>query len=190
MFDLPRSKNGNDGIWTIIDKFNKQAHFIPIRKTIKANHMARVFMTHIFKHHGMPKFIVSDSDPRMTSLLWRAIFDNMGTKLDFSSLFHPHIDGQSERANSTMLDLLKCYVADQKSQWEKYLPLVEFAYNSTVHSSIGKAPFEVIYRKVILPPILRTKDEIFAADEYVRDLEIAFSQVRTKISAQAEASCR
>ena len=58
---------------------------------------------------------------------------------------------------------------------EKYLPLVEFAYNNTVHSSTGKAPFEVIYGKVIVPPILRTKDQLFAADEYVRDLVTAFS---------------
>ena len=72
-------------------------------------------------------------------------------------------------------------MAEQKTEWEKYLPLVEFAYNNTVHSSTGKAPFEVIYGKVIVPPILRTKDEIFAADEYVRDLETVFSQVRTAI---------
>ena len=52
---------------------------------------------------------------------------------------------------------------------------MEFAYNNTVHTSIGKAPFEVLYRNVILPPILRTKDEIFVVDEYVRDLEIAFT---------------
>ena len=146
-----------------MDKFSKQAYFLPIRKTIKADHMAKVFMAQIFKHHGMPKSIVSDRDPRMTSLFWRALFDNMGTKLDFSSAFHPQTDGQSEIANSTILDMLKCYVAERKAEWEKYLPLVEFAYNNTVHSSIGKAPFEIIYGKVILPPILRTKDEIFAA---------------------------
>ena len=71
VFDLPRS------------------NFIPIMKTIKADRMARIFMAQIFKYHGMPKSIVSDYDPRMTSLFCRAIFDNMGIKLDFYSLFHP-----------------------------------------------------------------------------------------------------
>ena len=106
--------------------------------------------------------------------------------MDFFSAFHPQTDGQSKIENSTVLDILKCYVADQKSEWEKYLPLVEFAYNNTVHSSTRKAPFEIIYEKVILPPILRTKDEILATDEYVRDLETAFSQVRTAIERSQE----
>ena len=82
--------------------------------------------------------------------------------------------------------MLKCYVVDHKSEWKRYLPLVEFVYNNKVHSSTGKAPFEVIYGKVILPPILRTKDEIFAADEYVRDLETAFTQVQTAIERSQE----
>ena len=59
--------------------------------------------------------------------------------------------------------------------------MVEFAYNNTIHTSTRKAPFEVMYGKVILPPILRTKDEIFAADEYVRDLDTAFAQVKAVI---------
>ena len=68
IFELPRSRTGNDGIWTIIDRFSKQAHFIPVTKTIKADHMAKVFIAQIFNHHGMPKSIMSDCDPRMTSL--------------------------------------------------------------------------------------------------------------------------
>ena len=74
----------------------------------------------------------------MSSLFWRGLFDNMKTKLDFSSAFHPQTDGQNEIANSTVLDLVKCYVGEQKTEWEKYLPLVEFAYNNTIHSSTRK----------------------------------------------------
>ena len=88
------------------------------------------------------------------------------------------------------MDMLKCYVAGRKAEWEKYLPLVEFAYNNTVHSSTGKAPFEIIYGKVILPPILRTKDEIFAADEYVGNLETALSQVQTAIEGLKKSTRR
>ncbi|MCO5589266.1 hypothetical protein L7F22_043232 [Adiantum nelumboides] len=179
--DLPRSKNGNDAIWTIIDRFSKQAHFLPVKKTIKADHMAKIFLAQIFKHHGMPKSIVSDRDPRMTSLFWQALFENLGTKLDFSSAYHPQTDGQSKIANATVLDLLKSYVSDRQSEWEKYLPLVEFAYNNTIHSSIGKAPFEVIYGKPHLPPILLTKEKIFAADEFVRDIDTAYNQVQRAI---------
>ncbi|MCO5566689.1 hypothetical protein L7F22_020367 [Adiantum nelumboides] len=113
----------------------------------------------------------------MTSNFWRALFVNLGTRLDFSSSYHPETDGQSEIVNSIILDLLKCYVSDKQTEWEKYLPLVEFAYNNTIHSSTGKAPFKVIYGKPHLPPILLTKDKIFAADEFVRDIEAAYSQL-------------
>ncbi|MCO5612199.1 hypothetical protein L7F22_066461 [Adiantum nelumboides] len=109
-FDLPRTPTGNDGIWTIICGFSKQAHFVPVRKKIKSEHMVKLFMHIVFKYHGMPQSIVSDRDPRVRSLFWKALFENMGTTLKFSSSFHPQIDGQSEEANSIVLDLLKCYV--------------------------------------------------------------------------------
>ena len=67
IIDLPRSQYRNDAIWTIVDRFSKQAHFLPVKKTIKPNHMARMFICHIFKH-GIPKTIISERDPRMTSL--------------------------------------------------------------------------------------------------------------------------
>ncbi|MCO5573423.1 hypothetical protein L7F22_027194 [Adiantum nelumboides] len=171
IFDLPKTQTGNDGIWTIICRFSKQAHFIPIKKKIKLDQMTRLFMSNIFKYHGMPQSIVSDRDPRMTSLFWRGLFENMGTTLKFSSSFHPQTDGQSEEANSTVLDLLKCYVSEHKGKWEQYLPLVEYAYNNTMHSSTGKAPFEIAEGGKKVPPILHTKDKIFEADKYVQDMD-------------------
>ena len=78
IFGLPKSIQGNIGIWTIV-RFSKQAHFIPVKKTIKAQHMAKLFISQIFKYHGLPTSIVSDRDPRMTSLFWRGLFENLGT---------------------------------------------------------------------------------------------------------------
>ncbi|MCO5567179.1 hypothetical protein L7F22_020867 [Adiantum nelumboides] len=183
-FGLPKSIHGNTGIWTIVDRFSKQAHFIPVKKTIKAPHMAQLFISQIFKYHGMPTSIVSDRDPRMTSKFWKGLFQNLGTKLNFSSAYHPQTDGQSEIANSIVLDLLKAYVmeVDQCNQWEKYLPLVEYAYNNTVHTSTGKTPFEVIEGRSKVPPILKMHGKIFAADEYSRDLRDSFAKIKEAIS--------
>ena len=72
--------------------------------------MANLFVSQIFKYHGMPTFIVSDRDPRMTSLFWKGLFENLETKLNFSSAYHPQTDGQSEIVNLTILDLLKNYI--------------------------------------------------------------------------------
>ncbi|MCO5573643.1 hypothetical protein L7F22_027415 [Adiantum nelumboides] len=102
----------------------------------------------------------------------------MGTTLKFSSSFHPQIDGQSEEANSTDLDLLKCYVSEHKATWEHYLPLVEYAYNNTVHTSTGKAPFEIVEGGKKVPPILQTKDNIFEADKYVQNMDEAYRKIK------------
>ena len=118
--------------------------------------MAKLFMPHIFKHHGFPKTIVFKRNPRMTSLFWRGLFDDVGTKLNFSLAYHPQTDGQSEIVNSKIFDLLKCYVneVDKRNQWEASLPLLEYAYNNTVHTSTGKTPFEIIEGRPKIPPIL------------------------------------
>ncbi|MCO5610212.1 hypothetical protein L7F22_064448 [Adiantum nelumboides] len=115
-----------------------------------------------------------------------AIWENIGTRLQFSSSFYPQTDEQSEIANSVVLDLLKSYISDQKTQWERYLPLVEFAYNNTIHSSTGKAPFEIVEGAMKVPPFLSTKDKIFEADEYTRDLDTAFAKVRETLQKSQE----
>ncbi|MCO5550578.1 hypothetical protein L7F22_004066 [Adiantum nelumboides] len=120
----------------------------------------------------------------MTSNFWKGLFENLGTRLNFSLVYHPQTDGQSEIANLTILDLLKSYVTevDQRSQWEKYLPLVEYAYNNTVHTSTGKAPFEVIEGRSKSPLLLKVHGKIFAADEYSRDLKESFQKIKEAIS--------
>ncbi|MCO5578979.1 hypothetical protein L7F22_032830 [Adiantum nelumboides] len=183
VFGLPRSIQENNGIWTIVDRFSKQAHFLPVKKTIKGKNMVTMFISQIFKYHGMPSSIVSDRNPRITSLFWQGLFENLGTKLNFSSAYHPQTDGQSEIANSIVLDLLKSYVGEvaQSNQWEKYLPLVEYAYNNTIHTSTGKTPFAVIEGRPRLPLILKPHEKIFAADEEVRDIRVAFDKIKESI---------
>ncbi|MCO5568178.1 hypothetical protein L7F22_021874 [Adiantum nelumboides] len=102
----------------------------------------------------------------------------MGTTLRFSSLFHPQTDGQSEEANSTVLDLLKCCVSEHKATWEHYLPLVEYAYDDTVHTSTCKAPFEIMEGGKKVPPILQTKDKIFEADKYMQNTGEAYRKIK------------
>ena len=120
----------------------------------------------------------------MTSLFWKGLFENLGTKLNFSLAYHPQMDGQSEIVNSTILDLLKSYVLeiDQRNKWERYLPLVEYAYNNTVHSSTSKIPFEIIEGKPKPPMLLKMKYNIFVTDEYVRDIQDSFKKIKEVIS--------
>ncbi|MCO5604639.1 hypothetical protein L7F22_058809 [Adiantum nelumboides] len=121
----------------------------------------------------------------------------MGTTLKFSSSFRPQTDGQSEEANSTVLDLLKCYVSEHKATWELYLSLVGYAYNNTVHTSTGKVPFEIVKGGKKVPPILQTKDKIFEADKYVQNtheayrmIKLALEKTQSKQKKAADRHCR
>ena len=93
-------------------------------------------MKEIFKLHGLPKAIVSDRDVKFTSNFWKGLFADLGTKLKFSTAYHPQIDGKTERVNQVLEDVLHMYMMDKPTKWEYYLHLVEFAYKNGKHESI------------------------------------------------------
>ena len=93
----------------------------------------------------LPKSIVSDRDAKFTSHFWRALFDNFGTKLNFSSAFHSQSDGQTDIYNQLAFDVLKSYVHDQQAKWEVFLPLVQAVLNDSYSSSIGRTPYEAAF---------------------------------------------
>jgi len=98
MVSLPPSK-GFDAIMVVVDRFSKMAHFIPTKDEATAQEMGRLFFSHIFKHHGLLKDIVSDRDPKFISKFWWALWKRMGSELKMSTSFHPQTDGQTERVN-------------------------------------------------------------------------------------------
>ena len=120
----------------------------------------------------------------MTSNFWKGLFENLGTKLSFSLAYNPQTDGQSQIANLTILDLLKAYVTkvDQREKWKKYLPMVEYAYNNTIHTSTGKTPFEIVKGRPKLPLMVKYLSNVFATDEYSQDLIESFQKVKDVIS--------
>lgn len=95
--------------------------------------------------HGVPKTIISDRDTRMTSRFWTTLNASLGTRLNFSTAYHPQTEGQTERVNQVIEDLLRMYCMDQQYKWEEYLQLVEFAYNNSHHASLGMTPFVALY---------------------------------------------
>ena len=152
---LPRTRKGNNSIWVIVDRLTKSAHFIPM-KTGEKMHMlplAELFVNEIVSRHGQPVSITSDRDSRFVSRFWKTLHESMGTKLQFSTAYHPQTDGQSERTIQTLEDMLRACVLDFKTQWDETLPLCEFAYNNSYHSSIGMAPFEALYGRRCRTPV-------------------------------------
>ena len=114
----------------VVDKLTKASQFIPVKSTYKANSIAKKFMKKIFRLRGFPKAIISDRYTKFTSKFWKGMFAYLGTKLNFSTDYHPQTDGQTERVNQVLKDMLCMYVMDNPYKWEDYLHLVEFAYNN------------------------------------------------------------
>ena len=103
----------HDSIKVVVDKLTKETHFIPVNPMHKTNDIAKIFMRDIFKLHGLPKEIVSDRDVKFTSNFWKGLFANLGTKLNFRTAYHPHIDGQTEKVDQVLEDMLHMYVMDK-----------------------------------------------------------------------------
>ena len=109
---LPKTTKSHDVIWVVIDRLTKSAHFIPIRMTFSLEQLADLYVREIVRLHGVQKSIVSDRDAQFTSKFWRGVQRAMGTKLNFSTAFHPQTDGQSERTIQTLEDMLRACVLD------------------------------------------------------------------------------
>ncbi|KAJ9553357.1 hypothetical protein OSB04_017402 [Centaurea solstitialis] len=150
---LPRTPRGYDTIWVVFDRLTKSAHFLPIRESSSAEKLAELFVREIVSRHGAPVSIISDRDPRFTSRFWNRFQEELGTKLHFSTAFHPQTDGQSERTIQTLEDMLRACALDFGGSWDDHLPLAEFSYNNSHHSSIGMPPYEALYGRRCRTPV-------------------------------------
>ncbi|XP_039811591.1 uncharacterized protein LOC120674480 [Panicum virgatum] len=141
---LPRLGN-SDTILVVVDKYSKFAHFIPLRHPFTALSVAKAFLDHVYKLHGLPSSLVSDRDRVFTSNLWKELFALAGAQLQMSSAYHLQMDGQTERVNQCMETYMRCFVHACPTKWSSWLSLAEFWYNTSSHSTLGRSPFEVLY---------------------------------------------
>ncbi|QRW18735.1 Retrotransposable element Tf2 protein [Rhizoctonia solani] len=141
---FPKSQ-GHNAILVVIDSFSKFGHFIPTSKKVTAKGLADLFITHVWKLHGLPVKTISDRGTTFTGKFLRALYQRLGVKPAFSSAYHPESDGQTERVNQFIEFYLRSYVAADHSDWATWLPLAEYAYNNAKHAATGKTPFELVY---------------------------------------------
>lgn len=141
---LPKSE-GFDTILVVVDRLTKFAHFIPLRHPFSAAQVAKALWDNVIKLHGVPLSIISDRDCIFTSAVWRGIFATVGTKLLYSTAYHPQTDGQTERVNQCMEMYLRSAIQDNPRQWRRWLSTAEFWYNSSHHASLNCSPFKALY---------------------------------------------
>jgi hypothetical protein len=138
---LPKTRNGYDAIFVCVDKLSKMVHYIPTTTTATAPKLAQLFMREVVRIHGIPSTIISDRDTRFTSQFWGELWRRTGTKLAMSTAYHPQSDGQTERANRTLEEILRATINAKQNDWDEYLTTAEIAYNNSVNASTGETPF-------------------------------------------------
>lgn len=149
---LPMSISGYDAIVVFVDKLTKMIHCVATTTTVTAPELAHIFFDNVIRYHGIPTSIVSDRDPRFTSHFWRSLWKQLGTHLRMSTAFHPQTDGQTERANRTIEEIMRAYVNEKQNDWDTHLTAIEIAYNNSVHASTNATPYYLNHgREISLP---------------------------------------
>ena len=151
--NFPLTQQKHDSVWVIVDKLTKSTHFIPVRMDYSMDRLAELYVEEIVRLHGVPLSIVSDRDPRFTSRFWKELQLALGTKLKFSTTFHPQIDGRSERLIQILEDMLRGCVMEFSGSWDRYIQLMEFAHNNSFQSSISMTPYEALYGQKCRTPM-------------------------------------
>jgi transposase InsO family protein len=132
-------------ILTVVDRFSKYCHFIPLSHPYSAESVAQAFFSDIVRLHGLPQSIVSDRDTVFTSLFWQELMRLTGIKLHMTTAFHPQSDGQTQAANKVIVMYLRCITGDRPLQWLRWLPWAEYVYNTAYQSALRTTPFKIVY---------------------------------------------
>ncbi|WVZ79732.1 hypothetical protein U9M48_027277, partial [Paspalum notatum var. saurae] len=181
--ELPKTKKGKDAIWVIVDRLTKTAHFIPVKTTYGGAKLTQLYVENVMRLHGAPSRIVSDRGTQFTSRFWRSLQKALGTNLDFSSAYHPQTDGQTERVNQVMEDMLRACVLTYGKDWESSLPYAEFSYNNGYQDSLGMAPFEAHYGRKCRTPLIWVEDkkQVPTGPALLKEAEEKIEEIRERL---------
>uniref|UniRef100_A0A3B3IH81 Gypsy retrotransposon integrase-like protein 1 n=1 Tax=Oryzias latipes TaxID=8090 RepID=A0A3B3IH81_ORYLA len=187
---LPPSQ-GHTVILTIIDRFSKAVHFVPLAQLPSATDTAEILIHHVFRYHGIPCDIVSDRGPQFTSQVWKSFCSALGATVSLSSGYHPQSNGQAERVNQELEAALRCLAAQNESDWSKFLIWVEYAHNIHPSSATGLSPFEVSLG--YSPPLFPSQEFDLAVPSvqlHLQRCQDIWRQARAALLRTRESNCQ
>ncbi|GJW80016.1 putative reverse transcriptase domain-containing protein [Tanacetum coccineum] len=184
---LPKTSQGYDTIWVIVDRLTKSAIFTPMRETDPLDKLARLYLREVVTRHGIPVSIICDRDPRFASNFWRSLQNALGTNLDMSTAYQSeNTDGAMRRRTiQTLEDMLRACAIDFGKGWVNHLPLVEFSYNNSYHASIKAAPFEALYGRKCRSPVCWTEvgEAQILGPELIQETTEKIIQIKQRMQA-------
>ena len=138
---LPETASGNSAIVVFVDRLSKMTHLVPCKTSIGTQAFAKLLRREVIRLHGLPYEIVSDRDGRFTSQFMREVCRLLGVQQAMSTAYHPQTDGQTERANRVLEEMLRQYVSPHHDDWDEHLDMAEFAINDAWQESVQETPF-------------------------------------------------
>jgi hypothetical protein len=191
---LPTSDNF-DAILVIVDRLTKQAIFISTTIHCTSEDLALLFIIHVFSKHGVPAHVTCDRGPEFISRFFRALGKALDMTLHYTSGYHPEGDGQTERTNQTLEQYLRIFCNYQQDNWNRLLPLAEFAYNNAPSATTGISPF--FANKGYHPNLTihaerdlasaRAKDLVVNLDELHQELKTTIAEAQRRYQGPADA---
>lgn len=176
---LPKTARGHDAIFVVVDKLTKMVHLMPTTTKATAEQTAKLYAAHVWKLHGVPQVVVSDRDKLFTSHFARALCESIGTQQAMSTAYHPQTDGQTERVNRVLEDMLRMYVAKSQDDWDEKLVCAEFAINNSDHESTGSSPFLLNYGfHPHLPVAILPNRRVPGASDFVQGMQRLINEAR------------
>lgn len=143
--NLSSTAKGFDTSWFMVDRLTKIAHFLTIQEGLLAEKLPDAYVREIVARYSMTVSIVSDRDVQFTSRFWQRFHDELGTRLHFSTAYHPHTYRKSEQTIQMLKDIMRDYVINFSGSQDYYLPLPEFSYNKNYPCSSGSPPYKLLY---------------------------------------------
>jgi hypothetical protein len=182
---LPRTSRGHNSIWVIMDCLTKSSNFIPIAMTYRVGQYAKIYISHIVRYHGIPKTIISDRGSIFIARFWEQLHECLSTHLIINSAYHPQTDGQMERVNQIIEDMLRACVLMDGPKWDKHLPLAEFSYNNSYQESVKMSPFEALYGRPCYTPLSWSEsgERVIFGPDLMTEAEEKVKQIQTNILA-------
>lgn len=175
---LPPTARGRTAIVVFVDRFSKMVHFAPGHDTTTAADFAMIFIKEVFSKHELPDKFVSDRDSGFKSAFFQEICKQLGIKQCMSMAYHTQTDGQTERTNRTLEEMLRHFVSPTQDDWDLKLPCAKFAINNAFHAAIGTCPFFLNYGSHPRSPnMLRVASALPAANNFTEKLNPANSRV-------------
>jgi len=176
---LPVTAAGHDSILVFVDRLTKMVHFVPTTESLTAHGFAKLFIENVVRLHGLPHSVISDRGAQFNNKFWDSVCELLGLNKNMSSAFHPQTDGQTERTNRTLEEMLRAYVGYEQSDWDTKLASAEFAINNSWQESVKNTPFYLNYgQHPLTPATMQIPTAVPKASEFVEGIQKAVKRAK------------